>query len=582
MADFKNLFDEEMNYLTLSGQDFAREYPSVAKYLNLDSIQDRDPYVERLFEGFAFLTARIRQQMEESDAGLAAELLNLVAADLLRPLPSVSVVQFQGRATLQSPLLLKKGQTISAGGSGPGKGCLFSLTRSLTVHPISLLKAGMTDASGEDLLSVVWTGPANFEKENVPKQIPVFLGGDSSAAWTLHYFLTNLVHEIRIYHSGQLVQVLNHSCQDPAATLEDSYQLDALGEISAFCGLRDFLVADQRFRFVELPLGDMPLTQIHQEIELRIAFKKAFPRHLSRQISQDNMHPFAVPVVNAFVQNTEPVDVDQRKEEYRIIPRNGKQQEILEVISVKGINQEDSSQIHHLESFGSFRHSGLTGQKGLYYKLRHERQRQGMRQTWISVGGSDGASFFPKEFLSIEALCFDGSVPRDTIQATDLHVSQDGIPDSVSFKGLVRPAPAFYPPNQEESLWKLLSWFMVMSGSLASRDALIEIGSLANWDRQSPRYALLQQLNQVHSQVHHTLFEGVPCPVVEIHLVMQDTNTVVDSYDRLAWYRVLGNQLQQLFIEKTGIGTLVQLKMSIEPCGLLMEWKPSMGGLPAV
>jgi type VI secretion system protein ImpG len=54
-------FQSEINYLNQAAKDFAHDYPQYAKNLNLDGGYDRDPNVERLLNGCAFLTAQIRQ-----------------------------------------------------------------------------------------------------------------------------------------------------------------------------------------------------------------------------------------------------------------------------------------------------------------------------------------------------------------------------------------------------------------------------------------------------------------------------------------------------------------------------------------
>ena len=59
-------YEEELRYLYESGTEFAKAHPDRAQFLNIDSVGDRDPYVERLFEGFAFLAARIREKLDDS------------------------------------------------------------------------------------------------------------------------------------------------------------------------------------------------------------------------------------------------------------------------------------------------------------------------------------------------------------------------------------------------------------------------------------------------------------------------------------------------------------------------------------
>ncbi|CCP08568.1 type VI secretion system protein ImpG [Erwinia amylovora MR1] len=55
-------FDAEMRYLREAGKEFAHAHPDRAAMLNLDKPGARDPYVERLFEGFAFLMGRLREK----------------------------------------------------------------------------------------------------------------------------------------------------------------------------------------------------------------------------------------------------------------------------------------------------------------------------------------------------------------------------------------------------------------------------------------------------------------------------------------------------------------------------------------
>lgn len=58
-------YEAEMRYLREAGKEFSRAHPDRAAMLNLDKTGARDPYVERLFEGFAFLMGRLREKLDE-------------------------------------------------------------------------------------------------------------------------------------------------------------------------------------------------------------------------------------------------------------------------------------------------------------------------------------------------------------------------------------------------------------------------------------------------------------------------------------------------------------------------------------
>ena len=86
-------YEAEMRYLRESGKEFAKAHPDRARLLNLDRVGDRDPYVERLFEGFAFLTGRLRQKLDDELPELTEGLVSLLWPHYLRMIPSLSVVE---------------------------------------------------------------------------------------------------------------------------------------------------------------------------------------------------------------------------------------------------------------------------------------------------------------------------------------------------------------------------------------------------------------------------------------------------------------------------------------------------------
>jgi type VI secretion system protein ImpG len=140
MPDFKQYFDEELRYLMEAGKEFAKEFPDKAGYLNLAATDDRDPYVERLLEGFAFLTGRIREKMDDDFPEITENILETVAPDFLRPVPSLSLVQFQPRpGMLQQNYTLPRGTFVLSNPVGENlTTCRFQTTQEVVVHPINL------------------------------------------------------------------------------------------------------------------------------------------------------------------------------------------------------------------------------------------------------------------------------------------------------------------------------------------------------------------------------------------------------------------------------------------------------------
>ena len=87
------LYSDELTHVREMGAEFAREFPLIAGRLSMDGLEVSDPYVERLLEGFAFLTARVQLKLESEFPRLIQHLLEVVYPNFLAPVPSLMMVQ---------------------------------------------------------------------------------------------------------------------------------------------------------------------------------------------------------------------------------------------------------------------------------------------------------------------------------------------------------------------------------------------------------------------------------------------------------------------------------------------------------
>src|SRR5512140_2711483 len=88
---FSKHYQSELQFLRGMGKEFAAAYPSVAGLL---AERGGDPDVERLLEGFAFLAARIRERLDDAVPELVHQLAEILVPQLVRPIPSATVVEF--------------------------------------------------------------------------------------------------------------------------------------------------------------------------------------------------------------------------------------------------------------------------------------------------------------------------------------------------------------------------------------------------------------------------------------------------------------------------------------------------------
>ncbi|CCJ73126.1 Protein ImpG/VasA [Cronobacter condimenti 1330] len=86
-------YNRELAYLREMGAEFAERYPKVAGRLGMRGIEVADPYIERLMEGFAFLTSRVQLKMDAEFPRFSQRLLEMLAPNYLAPTPSMAIAE---------------------------------------------------------------------------------------------------------------------------------------------------------------------------------------------------------------------------------------------------------------------------------------------------------------------------------------------------------------------------------------------------------------------------------------------------------------------------------------------------------
>lgn len=138
--DLLGYYNSELSFLRDLGAEFAAKYPRVASRLQLEADRCEDPHVERLLEGFAFLSARIRKKIEDELPEITEALLGVLYPHYLRPLPSMSVVQFQlnpeqSRST--NAYTIPSGSRLTSRSIG-GSPCSFRTGYPTTLWPLEV------------------------------------------------------------------------------------------------------------------------------------------------------------------------------------------------------------------------------------------------------------------------------------------------------------------------------------------------------------------------------------------------------------------------------------------------------------
>ena len=142
-AKFLEFYNQELKFIRESGAEFAKEYPKIAGRLGLDGFDCSDPYVERLLEGFAFLSARIHVKLDASFPKFTQHLMEQLFPTFLQPSPSMLIAQFnpdhdEGSLT-QGVVVPRQTALHSLLGKGEQTPCEYRTSNDVTLWPVKLV-----------------------------------------------------------------------------------------------------------------------------------------------------------------------------------------------------------------------------------------------------------------------------------------------------------------------------------------------------------------------------------------------------------------------------------------------------------
>lgn len=139
------LYNQELHHVRESAAEFAKEYPKIASRLTLSGMDCADPYVERLLEGFAYLTARVQLKLDAEYPTFTHNLLEIAYPHYLAPTPSMTVVQLQtdpDEGSLASGFPLPRDTVLRAALGRETQTCC----EYRTAHPVTLWPLQVSNA----------------------------------------------------------------------------------------------------------------------------------------------------------------------------------------------------------------------------------------------------------------------------------------------------------------------------------------------------------------------------------------------------------------------------------------------------
>jgi len=464
----KNSFHVELSRLRELAAGFADANPALAPLLNGAMT---DPDVERLLDAVAFHNDLLEQKLRVDFPKLIRQLADIILPHYLRPIPATTIIGFTPKPNQEQSVTIPAGSQLT---SAPVNGtpCCFTTTVDLEIHPLVVREAAFRQTSGrkaEIRLSLTLTGqPLSLWQ---PRNIRLFLAGDRASATELYQLLRQHVKKIAITPSeGGAGVTLPPECLKP----EGFDECEALFPypLQAFPGYRliqEYFHLPEKFLFFELS-GWERWQHRGESSNFTVSFELDDIPSVLPRIGQGSFVLHAVPAVNIFPHDADPIHINHRGSRYLIRPSGPAPDhyQILSLDRVQGYSRESSRERSYVP-FDLFSLDNF--EAPVYHAGREKSQGRDAFDTHISVVFPSGIPFPDKETLSIGLTCTNGTLP-ESLRIGDINIPSPTIPESVSFRNITPVNPGYPPFLEPDLLWRLTCHLYLNHMSLGTAERL--------------------------------------------------------------------------------------------------------------
>jgi type VI secretion system protein ImpG len=606
-------YNRELHYLRDMGGEFAAEFPKVAGRLGLESLECADPYVERLLESFAFLTARIQLKLDAEFPAFTQQLLHMVYPHALAPTPSMAMVQLaphMAERSLVDGFQVKRGSVLRAVGGGDETVCEFRTAHSMTLWPLELVSAEYTSflsdlgaprvsGKGKSALRLcLRTAPGLTMDQLALDRLPIFLRGRDEIAVRLYELLMSHAVGLVARPAGAATsQAVTQGCVNPLG-FDDDQALLPYGPRS-FQGyrlLQEYFAFPQRYLSFELSgLGPVVRSCGAQEMEVVVLFDQLEAR-LEKTISADKLALFCTPAVNLFPRRADRLNLDSGASELHVVPDRTRPMdfEVHTITEVVGYGSGGEHKQDFLPFYATSDH--LSDGRRAYYTVNRQprvlsaKQRSlGTRSSYLgtevflSLVDPEQAPYSTQlRQLAVSTLCSNRDLPLRLCLGQD---PSDFVLDTnapvLAVRCVAGPTPPRSPCADGDQTWQLISHLSLNYLSLTDdadgggASALRELLALYG-DRADP--VVRRQIEGVRSVSSQSIVRRLPLPGpaafargTEIALTCDES-----AFEGSGVF-LLGTVLERFFSRYAAINSFCETVLHSQQRGEIMRWPARIG-----
>ncbi|MCX5590774.1 type VI secretion system baseplate subunit TssF [Alcaligenes endophyticus] len=640
--EFLEYYNDELAFIREMGHEFARQHPKIAGRLGMQGIDVADPYVERLLEGFSFLTARIQMKMDAQYPQLTANLLDILHPAYTAPLPSMTVVQCTpsvNQGNMAQGACLPRHTVMRAGlPKGEQTSPEFLTTQDVQLSPLQLrslqwgglapqlktqaLSLGRKYAIQPNQLQRVLSLEFSLEggvalKDLRLDQLMMYLHGQGQHMYALLEYLLTKTAGILVHDHVQPLRWANFL---PASALchEGFRPEQAMLPVEArqFQGhrlLQEFFAFPERFLFLsvqglqaalQLPDALRTLTDGREPEQTPRAFQLSFllteaAPELENIIQARHFALHCTPAINLMRKRADRVAIQNNQHQYHIVVDRTRPLdfEIYAIEKVIGYTGHGARQELEFRPFYQTRASDGENY-GTYFTVQRQAR---LPSEQVQLAGGRSAYLGSEVSVQLVDQQQDSVVPECRHLAATVWCTNRDLPlmlqssEAASFtlknisapvqsiRMLRAPSAPQGPLAQGEYAWRLIKQLEQNYYSLDGNDGVAHLRALLSLHaRQHESHAnmLQQSIHEVSVQMTH---QRLPMPGPMVFGRGVQVRLVLDERALAGWSPfLLGAVLEQYICRHVGINMMSQLSLHSLQRGHVATWPARGGARPAV
>lgn len=580
---FNKFYQDELNSLRELGAEFSEQNPGLSKFL---SEEGDDPDVERLLEGFSFLSGRIRQKLEDDLPEISHSLINVLWPNYLRPVPSMSVLEFEPRKhVITSKKTIKRGAEVQSI-QVDKVSCLFRTCVDVDIFPIEIMSVTSRDRSDGSQLDIKFELEAGVAAEDLElTNLRMYLHDDQKrpVSRVLYLWLFRYLDEIELevdFRSGGPKRYTYSKRQISAVGFESEESL-LPGSDDVFSGYRliqEFFQLPEKFLFFDLEdVGKHICQKNAAGFKVSFKFNRAFDGAV--KIRKENIRLHCVPIANLFERDADPILLEHNRNDYLVRPQTDSLT-TMEVFSIQHVEAKvkgQSTRINYLP-FESFKHQlQYTESQEHFYKLNARPSVLGEGLDYYISFHSQAQQDYFTQTVSLDLLCTNRQLAQ-TLQADQITYETGNSPEFVQFTNITKATQSLVPPIASGLHWRLISNLALHYRSIASVEGLrtiiklYDFASFVNRQNERTNKQMCEGIEAVETDTVDILRRGIPLMGLETTLTLRESKFGAKGIQGEANMYLFASLLNRVFAQYASANSFHRLVVKAAESGEIYKW----------